>query len=155
MPSMAYLNDYVYKRFLSYQYQEAVSLAQSQTESLKIIDPTQGFLKNGDKDDLDGAIQDKIKQHELSTWEKMKSLASITAITTKIKVFLAKVATIVEELTKQIVSLIIVFIISTIVLPIMYLWGVVHLFRILTGSNFGLSTERTMKNKILKGETAT
>ncbi len=154
MPCMAYLNDYVYQRFLAEQHNQAVSLAQAETETLQGIDPLKTLVPG----EVDAQAQFNSEQGDSRSlgqrtsewWESTKSTFSPSDLAAKLKAYVSKVGAIVERLIGNLVSLIIIFVINTVLLPIVFLWGLVYLFRLFTGSNFGLSAEQSLKRRVSK-----
>ncbi len=154
MPCMAYLNDYVYKRFLAAQHNQAVSLVQAETKTLQGIDPLKELVPGGaePQTQLNAEEGDKrsLGQRTSEWWESTKSTFSPSDLAAKFKGFVSKVGAIVEGLIGNLVSLVIIFVINTVLLPIAFLWGLVSLFRFFTGSNFGISAEQSLRSRVSK-----
>ncbi len=155
MPCMAYVNDYVYQRFLADQHNQAVSLVQAETETLQGIDPLKELVPGGADAQTQLNAEEEEGQRTLTQrfsegWESTKASFSPVKMAAKVKGFVSKVGDVVERLIDNLVSLIIIFVINTVLLPIGFLWGLVSLFRFFTGSVFGLSVEQSLKRRIIK-----
>jgi hypothetical protein len=134
VPSMAYLNQYVYMAFLQERHDQSIKaleqavseLGENQVNSLQ-------FNTEENKQNLD-------LEENKSIWgnakEKLKSIVNqagqIMDINTKLKSIKAKTLKIVDK----IIDLIVVFILSTIIIPIIFLWGIFRLGRIVISQGF-------------------
>jgi hypothetical protein len=132
VPVAALANDQVYRLFLEKHYTEAVSGIEQGNVALKNMDPlsdergrvTEGFWNEMQKK-VEQAKEAVNLQHRIS---RMKS----------------RMAGMVENLLQMIA----VFILSTVLLPIGFLWLMVRLFRLVSASDSLLNLERVLINRI-------
>lgn len=145
IPAMAYLNNQVYLTFLAEQHNQSVealrkSVSQleeqqlSSTETLPVEehispapDEEQSWLEQARI--TFGQVVDQGKK-VLDFKQKLESIKQLTL-----------------EMIDRIVSLIVVFVMSTIVLPLLFLWGALKLSRLLLGRGLGLVAEEWLTRK--------
>ena len=146
VPAMAFLNHQVYVAFLEDRHNRSVEMLSASTsalESYALDETTAGTETNAgqtqaqrDKGWL-GQLMDQFDQ----TVEQGKRMFDVNA---KFKA----VKSLAQEMIETIVDLIVVFILNTIVLPILFLYGIIKLGQLLTSRGLNLLQPGTLKRDI-------
>ena len=142
MPCVAYLNHQVYVTILEDQYESASAMMEKNSESLKSMD-LETTTENDPVDSEATGLWDKTKQVMGQAKDALKKVASVKG---KIAALKEKAG----EMTENFIRLSIVFILNTIVIPILFLWGLINIGRLLIGNTFGGQLEQAFKSRIFK-----
>ena len=146
VPAMAYLNNLAYVGFLENKEKESIEVIGQTTEKLE-----------DQQTDTPAAEMTKSKENEEDQgWltKTKKSLGAAVdlgkeALDIKGKIeFVKNVST---ELIDHIVNLIVIFVVNTIFLPILFLWGLFRIGRLFISRGFGMAFEEWFLRKV--GET--
>jgi predicted Zn finger-like uncharacterized protein len=138
LPIIGYLNEQTYELFLSKQY-ESTQKEISEAEALITKSTLNDFLESNNQPAQDEGIISKTKN-------LLKEATSISKIKDKINSFKLKLEQHVEKLIQQAV----VFILNTIIFPIVYLWGFIKFAKYLLGGSFYSNVEETFREKIFQ-----
>jgi hypothetical protein len=150
MPCVAFLNHQVYKSVLENQYQTSSKILDQEADSLKSIDSEvssnnysveEGNNDTGEEGNNDTGFWSKTKKAIASAKDSLKNVAGI-------KQKIAELKDRAGEITKNFIRLSIVFILNTVIIPILFLWGLINFGRILIGNSFGVRFEEKIKSKI-------
>jgi hypothetical protein len=146
MPCVAFLNHQVYKSVLENRYHIAS----------KSLDLEADSLKNLDSEELLSDYSSEGENNDSGLWNKTKktiakakdSLINVAGIGIQQKI--AELKDSAAEITKNFIRMSIVFILNTIVIPIIFLWGLINFGRVLIGMSFGVRFEEEIKSKIAR-----
>ncbi len=145
VPVMAFLNNQVYESVLKKKHDEASALIEGNIDELKKLYPS----------DLTASQQiqpEQDEQKEDSWLSKANDLVSNTINQGKnildLKSKYEAIKNIVSGMFSYLVDLIVVFVINTILLPLIFLWGFLKLFRLFIGQDFGRKMEEFFNNKV-------
>lgn len=145
VPVMAFLNDQVYESVLKKKHDEASALIEGNIDELKKLHPS------------DMAVSEKIQleqeeQKEYSWLSKANNLVRNTINQGKNILDLESkyeaIKDIVSGMFGHLVDLIVVFIINTILLPLIFLWGFLKLSKLFIDQNFERNMKAFFKNKV-------
>jgi len=142
VPAMAFLNHQVYVAFLEDRHNRSVDKLSASTRALE----TYALDQTTDSKELDargkvpeseqGWLTQLIEQFD-NTVEQGKRMFDVNA---KFKA----VKSLAHEMVETIVDLIVVFVLNTIVLPIIFLYGIIKLGQLLTGRALNLLPSETL-----------
>ncbi len=146
VPTMAYVNDQVYVAFLEQKQNQSVEAIGQTVENLEAQQLTSI---------VDGSTpisqQDEGEENQ-GLWKRTKMAVSNLADQSRnildIRTKLEEIKTASGELIDHIVDLIVIFVISTIFLPILFLWAILKLGRLIIGGGFGVSGEEWIAEKV-------
>jgi len=129
VPAMAFLNEQVYATFLQARHDQSVeALGRTVTEL-----ETQQLDPPPESEQLDG--EKAAPPQETSVWGRTKGLISQTVSQgTKMADIKGRIAAIKDaslDLIDSIIDLIVVFVLNTILLPLLFLWGILRIGRLL------------------------
>jgi hypothetical protein len=141
MPCVAFLNHRVYSAVLENQYETASGIINQEADSLKSMEPGEEY-SNYAVEDSNAGWWDKTKMAIGKAKDSMKNVAAI-------KQKIAHLKNRAGEITENFVRLSIVFILNTVFIPILFLWGLVSFGRLLVGINFGARFEENITSKIV------
>jgi len=140
VPCMAYLNHQVYTTFLETRHDQSVE-ALGQTVSELESHELNGLAQELNTTQVDSA--DKEKSGWLSrTMDNFDKVVTQGKSLLDIKAKLEAVKTIAREMIDKIVDLIVVFVLSAIVLPLLFLWGFFKLGKFVVGQGGQLLVRR-------------
>ncbi|MFC1883873.1 hypothetical protein ACFL2O_03785 [Thermodesulfobacteriota bacterium] len=132
MPVVAYTSEKIYDLFLKEKYADSAESLNKIRKEIK--DPYEIDSKKGHK------------KNESNFWEGLKKsfadAREALAIRERLEILKDKVANSVEYT----IDLIIVFLLQTVIIPILVLWGLIRLIGLLFGENFIGIFERRLKN---------
>lgn len=126
VPTMAFLNHQVYAGFLDARYNE--SIASLQETSTQIEDEYQDMSGLKVTDVADGEEQGFLKKTKNWLSNGTRKLQSVLQLDT--------IKGLADSIIEKLVNLIVVFVLSTIVLPLLFLWGGWKLARLVFGEGF-------------------
>jgi len=145
MPCVASLNHRVYSNILENQYESASENIQAQADHLKDLELQEN--PNGSGNQVEGQSNgwwDKTKHMVSNASEALKNVSSV-------KEKIAGLKDKAGEITESLIRLSIVFMLNTIVIPVLFLWGLVHFARLLIGTSFGSRLENRVRERIFAG----
>jgi len=131
VPAMSYLNQHVYVTFLEHRHDQSVEVLGETLTKLE----SQKF--NGSVDAPDENQESTDPAEDGSWWGRQKNKAGDifeqgkNILDVKAKIEAIKKAAL--ELVDRLVDLIVVFVLSTIALPLLFLWGILKLGRLVVG----------------------
>ncbi|MCF8070437.1 MAG: hypothetical protein K9L30_17795 [Desulfobacterales bacterium] len=131
VPLMVIANDYIYDSFLDVKYQHSFGEIEKQNRELKKAIP-----KDFERTEEDSGLMAKARQIK----------ESLTTMAEGVNNLKEKAG----EFVNNIVWLIAIFVLNTILFPIAFLWGFVHLIRGIIGRNIACKFENEIKNKIIR-----
>ena len=121
MPCVAYLNHQVYVTILEDQYESASATMEKNSESLKGMElETATDTENGPAETETTGLWGKAKQ---AVGQAKDALKKVAGVKDKIAALKEKA----DEMTENFIRLSIVFILNTIVIPILFLWGLINI----------------------------
>lgn len=142
VPVMATLNNQVYETVLEKKYLESTTQVEKSVGELKEVDPadtTAEALTNSD-------------QPEESWWSSAKNAVSQTIHQGKtlldVRSNLEAIRVIAFDMFNHIVNLIVVFVLNTVLFPLLFLWVFFKLGKLLVGQEFGQQMESFFSSKI-------
>jgi hypothetical protein len=145
VPVMAFLNNQVYESVLKKTHDDASVLIEKDIDELKKLYPSDMAVLNQIESQQD-------EQKEESWLSKANDLVGYTINQGKnlldLKSKYEAIKNIVSGMFSYLVDLIVVFVINTILLPLIFLWGFLKLSRLFVGRNFGGNIEAFFKNKV-------
>lgn len=140
VPAMAYLNHQVYVAFLEDRHGQSVKKLQQTTKVLESY-----ALEEIEEGDIP-KTQDSEPEEEKGWFGQTKQTLSNTFNQSKrifdVKTKFAEVKKHTQDMIDTIIDLIVVFTLNTIVLPLIFLWGIVKLGRLIAIRGFDLSSVR-------------
>ena len=143
IPAEVAINNWIYDYHLKSKYDQSVDNIKISVKEIKKRTPVEEIS-------LEDSSEEK-NQTENGIFSKTKkAIAAIGDLGPKFKEFQSWLKTQVPILFENFISLIMVFIISTIFLPIFILWLIVYLIRIITNSQFGHKVEKKFKFNIFQ-----
>ena len=141
VPAMAALNHQVYESVLKSRYLESTTQVEKSIVELKKLEPAEL-----------GEKQQNLAEPEKSWWSSATSALSQTIDQGKrlleINSRLEAIKTIAFDMFNHLVNLIVVFVLNTLLLPLLFLWGFLRLGRLLTGQEFGQRMEGYFKERV-------
>ena len=141
VPAMASLNQQVYETVLEKRYLESSAQVEEKVKELKKVGPA----------DPTAQQQSQSEQVEESWWSSAKNAVSQTIDQSKtlldVRSNLEAIKVIAFDLFNHIVNLIVVFVLNTLLLPLLFLWVVLKLGKLLTGQEFGQQMESLFNSK--------
>jgi hypothetical protein len=145
VPLTAYLNNQVYDTFLETRHDQSINvLGQSVT---KLEQHQLGLTpKNAS---VEGSIEPTTQDGRWLDWLKPALDTSKEMLDVKAK--FEKIKVLALEMIDRIVDLIVVFVLSTIVLPLLFLWGMAQLGRLCLGRSFETVVSKGMGGKVEEG----
>lgn len=131
IPAMAYLNNEVYVVFLEERHDGSVLALEQSVSDLK------SHQLNGFSEELETNQDQNVPEEQSPWWKKIprvfdpsKSMAKLKA---KVAAKIEAIESVTLGLVDTIVDLIVVFVLSTIVFPLLFLWGVLKLGQLVIG----------------------
>jgi hypothetical protein len=149
MPCVAFLNHQVYRAVLENRYQTASKNIGQHADSLKNTDSelsSSNYSIEGENKNTGFWNKTKKALAVASDVATFTTLAHIPEIKSKIAELTVKAKSIIASL----IRLSTIFILNTIVIPILFLWGLMNFSRILIGMSFGVGFEEKIKSKITR-----
>jgi uncharacterized membrane protein len=145
IPVMSFLNDLVYESVLEKKHDEASARIEMNIDELKKLYPSDMAASQ--------QIQPQKDEQKGDSWlSKANDLVSNTINQGKnildLKSRYEAIKNIVSGMFDYLVDLMVVFVINTILLPLIFLWGFLKLFNLLLGQNSGWNMEAFFKNKL-------
>ena len=148
IPTEVAINNWIYEYHLKNKYDQSINHIQIKVEEIKEKSPVEELLIADSEEEQN--------QQKNGTWSKIKNSLAQTQnafivlgdMGSELKKFRDWLKTKIPDLFDNFISLIIVFIINTIFLPIFTLWLIIYLLRIITNSQFGHEVEKKFKEKI-------
>jgi putative effector of murein hydrolase LrgA (UPF0299 family) len=141
IPAEVAINNWIYDYHLKNKYNQSVDNIKTSVKEIKRRTPVEEISMENS--------QEKQGQAETGFFGKSKNaIAALGDLGTKFKEFQLWMKTQIPILFENFISLILVFIISTIFLPIFILWLIVYLIRIITKSQFGHKVEKKFRINI-------
>ena len=166
IPAEVAINNWIYDYHLKNKYNQSVDNIKISVNEIKKRTPvdelSQENLKEEQTQDGNSTTLYKIPSSPTDPTEKQsknrngffsktkKAIEAIGDLGPKLKDFQSWLETQVPILFENFISLIMVFVISTIFLPIFILWLIVYLIRIITKSQFGHKVEKKFKFNIFQ-----
>jgi hypothetical protein len=144
VPAMAYVNNQVYVAFLEQKQNQAVEAMGQTVESLETRQQSvliQGPISTPQTSEEDQGWWKRTEQAVSSLKDQGREMLDV-----KTKLESLKKAT--SELIDHIVDLIVIFVISTIFLPILFLWGILKFGQLLINRGFGVIAEEWLTDKL-------
>ena len=150
IPAEVAINNWIYDYHLKNKYDQSINHIQINVEEIKEKSPVEELLIT----DSEG----EQTQQKNGTWNKIRSSFAKTQTAfsvvgdmgSKLKEFKDWLKIKTPDLFDNFISLLIVFVINTIFLPIFTLWLIIYLLRIITNSQFGNEVEKKFKEKIFQ-----
>lgn len=140
---MIIINNWIYDYHLKNKYNQSVDSIKTSVKEIKKRTPVEEISMEDS--------QEEQSQAENGFFSKTKkAIAALGDFGGKFKEFQLWLKTEVPDLFENFISLIMVFIISTIFLPIFILWLIIYLIRIITNSRFGHKVEKKFKLNIFQ-----
>jgi len=150
IPAEVAVNNWIYDYHLKNKYDQSINHIQIRVEEIKEKAPVEEL----------STVDSEGEQHQQKngTWNKIKSnfaktqnaFSVVGDMSSKLMEFKDWLKTKIPDLFDNFISLIIVFIINTIFLPVFTLWLIVYLLRIITNSQFGREAEKKFKGKVFQ-----
>ena len=142
IPAEVAINNWIYDYHLKNKYDQSINHIQINVEEIKEKSPVEELLIT----DSEG----EQTQQKNGTWNKIRSSFAKTQTAfsvvgdmgSKLKEFKDWLKIKTPDLFDNFISLLIVFVINTIFLPIFTLWLIIYLLRIITNSQFGNEVEK-------------
>lgn len=142
VPAMASLNQQVYESVLEKKYLESTAQVEESIDELKKVGPA----------DPTAQQQDQSGQTEESWWSSAKNAVSQTIDQGKtlldVRSNLEAIKVIAFGMFNHIVNLIVVFVLNTLLLPLLFLWVVLKLGKLLAGQEFSQQMESFFNSKL-------
>ena len=148
IPAEVAINNWIYDYHLKIKYEQSINHIQIRVEEIKEKAPVEELLisdSGGEQNQQTNGTWNKIKNSLAKTQNAFTVLGDMGL---ELKKFRDWLKTKIPDLFDNFISLIIVFIINTIFLPIFTLWLIIYLLRIITNSQFGHEMEKKFKEKI-------
>ncbi|MCK5163516.1 MAG: hypothetical protein KAQ72_07360 [Desulfobacula sp.] len=150
IPAEVAINNWIYDYHLKNQYNQSLNNIKKSVTEIKKRTPAEEISLEDSEEERN--------QQKKGAWNKIKKSLAKTQNTfsvvgdlgSKYNDFKHWLKTEAPILIKNFISLIIVFIINTIFLPIFTLWLIVYLLRIITNSQFGHEVEKKFKERIFQ-----
>ena len=146
VPAMAYINNQVYVAFLEQKQNQAVeaighTVEDLETKQLRALNQNQM-----------ATIQDSEGEEDQGWWKRTeKAVNSFTDQSRKMLDVSARLESLKKAssgLINHIVDLIVIFVVSTIFLPILFLWGILKFGQLLVNRDFGIVAEKWISKKL-------
>ncbi len=118
VPVIAVINEALYLHFLQPQYQQAQLEIEGTTEKIQVINQAE-VMPNTEKKNILEKAEDWLNQAQTSLDVSRRIEALKTAA---------------SEMSEQLINMIVVFVIQTIIFPLVFLWGVIKLGKVLLTS---------------------
>lgn len=146
VPAMAYVNNQVYVAFLEQKQNQAVeamgrTVDVLEAEQINGIVPNPRSTSQKDETETNQGWWKKTEQAVNSFTDQSRKMLDINA-----KLESLKKAT--SELINHIIDLIVIFVISTIFLPFLFLWGILKFGQLLVNRGFGVVAEEWFTEKL-------
>ncbi|WP_303721026.1 hypothetical protein [Malonomonas rubra] len=143
VPTMAFLNNQVYVTFLGKTQDDSVKALQKTVGRLKEQDLSESTTQTAqaEEDNKEGGWIESVQKFAHSVKDQAKKIADVKA-----KVEIIENAA--SGLIKHIVDLIVVFVLNTIILPLLFLWGMLKFGRLLVSRGFAEPIEDWFSSKI-------
>ncbi|PLY00519.1 MAG: hypothetical protein C0622_08700 [Desulfuromonas sp.] len=143
IPIMSSLNNAAYVAFLEAKQNESIEAIGQSTEEMESLQQEISAVETAQAEgaDEDAGWYERTKKSLDSVINQGKNLLDIKA----------KIEFVKESFTRlidHIVSLIVVFVVNTIFLPILFLWGLLRIGRIFISRGFGVTAEELFINKV-------
>jgi len=150
IPAEVAINNWIYDYHLKNKYDQSINHIQINVEEIKEKSPVEELLITNSEGEQ--------TQQKNGTWNKIRSSFAKTQTAfsvvgdmgSKLKEFKDWLKIKTPDLFDNFISLLIVFVINTIFLPIFTLWLIIYLLRIITNSQFGNEVEKKFKEKIFQ-----
>ncbi|HKJ04884.1 MAG TPA: hypothetical protein VJ974_04750 [Geopsychrobacteraceae bacterium] len=133
VPAMAALNHQVYESVLESRYLESTTQVEGSVGKLKKIHPAE-LTGQQPSSDQESSWWSSTTSAVKQTFEQGKNLLEVNSR-------LEAVKSIAFDMFNHLVNLIVVFVLNTLLLPLLFLWGFLRLGRILVGQEFGQRIE--------------
>lgn len=131
VPFTAYLNNQVYVSVLEKRHDDAIGTIETDMIKMKASVPGEFAQPHPLDADRDDSLWFRVKEAMNLTLEQGRQLVDIRAK-------LEQVKAIAKLMIDRIVDLIVVFVLNTIVLPLVFLWGTVRLGKMFVGRTLGV-----------------
>jgi hypothetical protein len=150
IPVEVTINNWIYNYHLKDKYNQSITEIQNSVEEIKKRIPV--------KENALTSLNETQNQQDNGAWEKIKkgfvrtkdAFYMVGEIKTKFNEFIFWLKTQIPTLITNFISLLIVFILNTIFLPIFTLWLIIHLLRIFTNTQLGYKFEEAIKGKLFQ-----
>lgn len=143
IPAEVAINNWIYDYHLKNKYNQSIDNIKTSVKEIKKRTPVEEISMEDSQEE-----QSQVENGFFSRTKK--AIAALGDLGGKFKEFQLWLKTEVPDLFENFISLIMVFIISTIFLPIFILWLIVYLIRIITNSQFGHQVEKKFKINIFQ-----
>jgi len=154
IPAEVTINNWIYDYHLKNKYDQALDNIKISVKEIKSRTPVEEILmeeSQEEKNQPEGGFFSRTKDKWLKSMaDTKKALDMVENLGSKLKEFQYWLKTEVPILFDNFISLMLVFIINTIFLPIFILWFIVYLIRIITNSQFGHQVEKKLKINIFQ-----
>ncbi len=124
IPMMAWMNYQVYDTILDKKYQHSMLQMKHHVEKLEGETNLKESLGKGESEET--GLLAQAKSVAGKSWNQTKNILQLRSV-------LESVKSISSDMVDKIIALIVVFVVSTMVLPIIFLWGIIRLGRLLIG----------------------
>jgi len=154
IPAEVAINNWIYDYHLKNKYDQALDNIKISVKEIKSRTPVEEILMEDTKEEKnksESGFFSRTKEKWLKSMaDTKKALDMAGDLGSKLKEFQYWLKTEVPILFDNFISLMLVFIINTILLPIFILWFIVYLIRIITNSRFGHQVEKKLKINIFQ-----
>lgn len=154
IPAEVAISNWIYNQYLKNKYNEAIQIIKTGNEEIADKSPIQGMVlekSDDEKSPPQTGYFTSLKNKWSSSAKKTQEMYdAIKDLPSKLNDFKAWVEDMVPALLKNFISLVIIFIINTIFLPIFTLWLIVYLLKIVTNTRIGNDLEQKFKHNIFK-----
>jgi len=133
IPAVALVNDQVYQLFLDKPYSSAVAGIEQGTVALRNMDPMADAPGSKEADGF---------------WAEVRKKAEQAGETINLQHRISRMKSRLSGMIENLLQMIAVFILNTVILPIAFLWLLVRLFRVVTGSESLHQIEQLLLMKI-------
>ncbi|RLB93653.1 MAG: hypothetical protein DRH26_03335 [Deltaproteobacteria bacterium] len=154
IPAEVAINNWIYDYHLKNKYDQALDHIEISVKEMKSRTPVEEILmeeSQEEKNQSERGFFSRTKDKWLKSMaDTKKALDMAGNLGSKLKEFQYWLKTEVPILFDNFISLMVVFIINTIFLPIFILWFIVYLIRMITNSQFGHKIEKKLKINIFQ-----
>lgn len=144
IPFEAAVSHWVYQHYLSEDYTTTVKAIEESNAQISEKNPASSMESSSDAQTPSTAGS--------NIWSTLKTLDQLRQLGNQVAIFSVWMKDLVPNLLENFISLIIVFVINTILLPLGVLFFVLYSVRAITGSGFGATASRYFQSRILNGE---
>lgn len=138
VPAVAGINHLVYENFLAARYETATAAVEHQTEELRQADPT-------------AALDPARESARLAWWQRLRQALDRAESALDIRRLLDWLQDRAARLIDGFLTLIVVFLLNTVLLPIAFLWGLLRLCRMLVPDSRLTRLETVVRQKLTGG----